>query len=145
SVAIERYLTEFAETRPPVRQPHEPAAQAIPPHAAAGPARLVGVAVANTAGQACRTFRHGQQMVVETFYAADRGSAGVACEIRLTDASGVIVWASPIDASVAVDTLAGRTYVDRLEVTLNLGPGRYFLSSALWILGGEADSTSAFQ
>jgi hypothetical protein len=65
--------------------------------------------------------------------------------VRLEDASGGIIWASPVDASSAAQVESGRTYVDRLEVTLDLGPGRYFLASVVWILPSDGGALPAFE
>jgi hypothetical protein len=47
-----------------------------------------------------------------------------------------------MDSSAAVQIAPGRQYVDALDVTLSLGPGRYLLTSRLRVVDTTAAASS---
>jgi len=153
TVAVERYLTDFGQaSRTGAHISGSEIDNALDDAAACrslvrprrtegghGAAEILGLSIEDAAGRPRSSFHHQQEMVVRTFVAAHSSAAAVTCDVILSDASGWQVWSSRSTGVVPASIEAGRHYVDRVEVTLSLGPGRYFVSCAISVAGEEHD------
>lgn len=93
---------------------------------------ILGVKIEDAAGTPCLHFRPNQTMTVRTLFRARVQKPHVANGLLLADSSGTLVWGgSAVNQRQVLHVEKGKYYVSSIEVTLNLGPGRYFLTAGL--------------
>lgn len=93
---------------------------------------ILGVRVENARGLACLTFRPREVMTVRTMFRVNVAKPFVSNGLLLADAAGTLVWGGgSVNQGKVLEVELGKCYVSTIEVTLDLGPGRYFLTVGL--------------
>jgi hypothetical protein len=154
TVASQQYITRFSEAAvhqndPSVRYPSVPvraprggpsledfSAGAIPRPPKSDflskDVEILAVRVENAAGTPCLSFRTGDVMRVRTLFRVNLGKPFVSNGLTLTDPAGTVVWgAGSVNQRKTLPVSLGKQYISTVEVTMNLGPGRYDLTVGL--------------